>query len=297
MNQIATDAIQWMGKIKCPEIASSFQRWSRITATTETICTTILNLPSSLASMVNPSDAAIERRPLTRNSRPITTIATHAGTRLGFNCTSTTKAAAIKSLSASGSSKIPMVVICPRLRARYPSMPSVIDAAINSAEASSSFSPFTLLKRALDKIQISKGMLKIRISVMELGRFTLRRCPAGSGKQSDYPPPRMGTQCTQISGQKKIAQEFLCEPLCSNGEKLLLGCRRHLVRLGLLGDDQILDLVVSRLRNDLLLHQLVLGAIRPPVNDFLGIGVANAGQFLQLIFRCGIDIQFFRVGL
>src|SRR5246127_2450235 len=89
-NQIATEAIQGTGKIKFPYTGHSFQRWSRITATTETICTTILNLPSSLASMVKPSEAAIERRPLTRNSRPITTIATQAGTRLGLNCTNAT---------------------------------------------------------------------------------------------------------------------------------------------------------------------------------------------------------------
>ena len=51
-------------------------------------------------------------------------------------------------------------------------MPSVMEAAMNKAEASNSFSPFWLLNRALERIQISKGMLKMRISVMELGRFT-----------------------------------------------------------------------------------------------------------------------------
>src|SRR5882724_4886031 len=59
-------------------------------------------------------------------------------------------------------------------------MPSVMDAAINSADASNSFSPVTLLKRGLARIHISRGMLKIRISVMELGRFTLR---GGAGVQ------------------------------------------------------------------------------------------------------------------
>jgi len=40
----------------------------------------------------------------------------------------------------------------------------------------------SLLKWLLERIHISKGMLKIRISVMELGRFTLAdsiRNPAG----------------------------------------------------------------------------------------------------------------------
>jgi hypothetical protein len=53
-------------------------------------------------------------------------------------------------------------------------MPSVQAAAMNTAEASNSFSPFWLLKRLLEIIQISRGMLAMRISVMELGRFTLR---------------------------------------------------------------------------------------------------------------------------
>src|SRR5579863_4038802 len=122
--------------------------------------------------IVNPPDAAIDRSPLTRNSRPIMMTAIHAGTRLGLNCTSVTNAAAIKSLSAMGSSRIPIVVIWPRLRARYPSIPSVIDAAMKIAEASNSLAPCSLLKRLEDKIQISRGILKMRISVMELGRFT-----------------------------------------------------------------------------------------------------------------------------
>jgi len=64
-----------------------------------------------------------------------------------------------------------MVVIWPRLRARYPSMPSVMEAAINMAEASNSLAPCSLLKWLEDKIQISRGMLQMRTSVMELGRF------------------------------------------------------------------------------------------------------------------------------
>src|ERR1700728_205979 len=55
-----------------------------------------------------------------------------------------------------------------------------MEAAMNSAEASNSFSPLTLLKWLLERIHISRGMLKIRISVMELGRFTLRGSPVAS---------------------------------------------------------------------------------------------------------------------
>ncbi len=44
----------------------------------------------------------MERRPLTRNSRPMMMTAIQAGTRLGLNCTSVTKAAAIKKLVGHG---------------------------------------------------------------------------------------------------------------------------------------------------------------------------------------------------
>src|SRR5882672_3431099 len=54
-------------------------------------------------------------------------------------------------------------------------MPSVIEAAINNAEARISCSPGMLWKRLLERIQISSGILKMRVSVMELGRFTGRR--------------------------------------------------------------------------------------------------------------------------
>ena len=51
-------------------------------------------------------------------------------------------------------------------------MPSVMAAAMKMAEASNSFSPLMLLKRGLESIQSSNGMQKMRINVMELGRFT-----------------------------------------------------------------------------------------------------------------------------
>src|SRR5690348_18318214 len=63
------------------------QRMARIAATTDTICTTIFSLPSSLASMVKPSDAAMERSPEIRNSRPMMITATHTLTMDGISCT------------------------------------------------------------------------------------------------------------------------------------------------------------------------------------------------------------------
>ena len=72
-------------------------------------------------------------------------------------------------------------------------MPSVMEAAMNSAAASSSFSPLTVGNRALESTQMSTGMLRMRTSVMELGRFTcegpsvpqkglIRLCASGKGE-------------------------------------------------------------------------------------------------------------------
>jgi len=43
---------------------------------------------------------------------------------------------------------------------------------MKSAEARSSFSPCALLKRVVDRTHMSKGMHRIRTTVMEFGRFT-----------------------------------------------------------------------------------------------------------------------------
>ncbi len=59
----------------------------------------------------------------------------------------------------------------------------------------------------------------------------------------------------------------------------------------LLSNDHALDLVVRRLRNDLLLHQLVLRLIGPAVDDLLGVDIADTRQLRQLIFACCVDVE------
>src|SRR5262245_53603249 len=51
------------------------------------------------------------------------------------------------------------------------------------------------------------------------------------------------------------------------------------------------DLVVRGLRNDVLLNQLALGPIRPPVDHFLCVSIANSWKRHQFYFRGGIDID------
>jgi ribosomal protein S28E/S33 len=53
----------------------------------------------------------------------------------------------------------------------------VIEAAMNSAEARISFSPFTLVSRLVESTHMSSGIMQMRINVMEFGRFTRKdRC-------------------------------------------------------------------------------------------------------------------------
>src|SRR5215472_13082914 len=114
-------------------------------------------------------------------------------------------AAAINSLSASGSSNMPIVVIWPRFRARYPSMPSVIDAAIKMADARISCSPFKPANRLLERIQISSGMQQMRVSVMELGRFTRQNRARGS------PPVRLcSCEFDQATKSSRAMRNLYC---------------------------------------------------------------------------------------
>src|SRR6266852_8746651 len=75
------------------------------------------------------------------------------------------------------------------------------------------------------------------------------------------------------------------------------GCpRSRALLLGLVRDDLVLDLRVRRLRDDLLLPKLVLRLVRPPLDDLLRVGVADAGQLLELGLACGVEIELVGLG-
>jgi hypothetical protein len=59
----------------------------------------------------------------------------------------------------------------------------------------------------------------------------------------------------------------------------------------LLGDNFVLDFVVSCLRKDLLLDEIGLRFVGPPVDDLLRVGSANARQGIELVLRGRIDVQ------
>src|SRR5258706_6122065 len=65
----------------------------------------------------------------------------------------------------------------------------------------------------------------------------------------------------------------------------------HSVRLGLFGDDLVFDLFVGGLRDNLFVYEVAFGAIGAAVDDLLGVGVAYAGEFFELIEGSGVDIE------
>src|SRR5215471_19168769 len=108
-------------------------------------------------------------------------------------------------------------------------MPSVIEAAIKSAEARSSFSPLALENRSEASTHISSGIMQMRISVMEFGRFTYRAAvgdfprrpklssthideamaPKGlrPGCQAPAPCPKTGDKSQQKPGVRENKEE------------------------------------------------------------------------------------------
>ena len=134
----------------------------------------------------------------------------------------------------------------------------------------------------------------MRISVMELGRFTATRevsgrAPelkliilhgAGEGNGQSFKASRFqGFNVARFQGYKASNHDddpggfhFETVKPCSF-ETLLFGLLRR--RCGswfrLLGDDLVFDLVVSRLRNNLPAHQISLHFIWTPIHDFLRI--------------------------
>jgi hypothetical protein len=76
-----------------------------INSATVNTCSSILNFPIFEAEITTPSAAAIERKPVTANSRPMIITTAHAGA--SWFSTREIKAAEISSLSAMGSSNCP----------------------------------------------------------------------------------------------------------------------------------------------------------------------------------------------
>src|SRR5215471_1659864 len=61
----------------------------------------------------------------------------------------------------------------------------------------------------------------------------------------------------------------------------------------LLRHNLILDLVVGRLRNDLLLDEFILPRVRRMLDDFLGVGIADPRQSLELFLSSRVEVERF----
>ena len=144
-----------------------------MTATTEKIWTTILNLPRSLASMVKPSEAAMERKPLTRNSRPMMTTAIHAGTSRGIELHQGDEGGGDQQFVGQWVEKHAHGGDLAALAGEI-AINAVGDGGGDEQRSRQNFffAVHTGRNDSVDSTQISTGMLRMRMSVMELGRFT-----------------------------------------------------------------------------------------------------------------------------
>ena len=138
-------------------------------STMATICATVFALPYQLAAMTTPWLAATMRMPDTMNSRVRMTSATHEGSTP--SSMSASRAAATRILSAKGSMNLPKFVTSPRLRARYPSRPSVaasrmkMPAAIQGFDASASAQNGKYSGQGLMMATTNTGTRQMRSSV------------------------------------------------------------------------------------------------------------------------------------
>ncbi len=101
---------------------------------TAVICAPTLSLPPISAFITMSFASATPRSAVIRNS--LTVMMTAGSTESLPMSTSRNRAEITRNLSAIGSMMIPKVVICPFLRARYPSRKSVTEARANIAAPS-----------------------------------------------------------------------------------------------------------------------------------------------------------------
>ncbi len=86
-----------------------------------------------------------------------------------------------------------------------------------------------------------------------------RRCPAGASQLT-----------------RTVLQLYRARGADRPSSFAQIGVRNRSLLSGLLGDHQVLDLVVCRLGNDFLGEQLAFIGVRTPIRDFLRVHIANA---------------------
>src|SRR2546423_3922847 len=102
------------------------------------------------------------------------------------------KADETRSLSATGSSRVPSVVICPRFRAKYPSSKSVSEAARKIAAAIRTL-------YFVSNTATRSGTKKIRINVNPLGRFIRIFYYGNSGTDTEFLEEQKFGVCPRIT--------------------------------------------------------------------------------------------------
>ena len=156
--------------------------------------------------MTMPRPDAIDRRPDTANSRPITTTTIQAGA--SPSSTSEMNAAEISSLSAIGSSSVPSVVISPRRRASQPSRKSVA-TAVRKISSPTVSRPSNFVSSTTTR----NGTRKMRRSVSALGRLIFKIAPPNYSK----PIPRLKFASRIVSRPKGGRRSAMRSPERSEG--------------------------------------------------------------------------------
>src|SRR5437773_2099048 len=140
--------------------------FSMINIVIATYWLTVFHLASRDAGTMTPTDAATARRPVTASSRPTITTTIHAW--ILSIASSETSAAATRSLSAIGSSRVPSVVTWFRRRASMPSAQSVMAERMKIAAAITACTREDEIRKT-----ISRGTATMRVRVRPIGKFTL----------------------------------------------------------------------------------------------------------------------------
>src|SRR5205809_687615 len=140
--------------------------FSTISIVIATYWLTVFHLASREAGTMTPTDAATARRPVTASSRPTITTTIHAW--ILSIASSETSAAATRSLSAIGSSRVPSVVTWFRRRASMPSAQSVMAERMKIAAAITACTREDEIRKT-----ISRGTATMRVRVRPIGKFTL----------------------------------------------------------------------------------------------------------------------------
>src|SRR6516164_9472478 len=116
---------------------------------------------------------------------------------------------------------------------------------------------------------------------------------ARTSSSSPIDPPERDLH--EQPGGNGLLQVIAQQPAAARVDYTLTSSERS-DRLLLLGDYEVLDLVVGGLGNDLLLYEVSLFGVRAAVDNFLSILFADARESVELVLGSRVDVHKLRGG-